>query len=667
MASTLANRAAQAAEVARDAANSAAEHALKAAAAADEAADNAGKAIEYAKRSTEYANAAVEAANTAANTVKEAQKVEQAAREAETKRIADDTELGVEEARLRAQAESDDIRRAEQQRTQADATTSEIKDLIAAAEAALKSGDTATAVAKGRQAATRLLDSTGSWTREAVEYALSGSDADMVNWIAADRLLAQGQDDRESVLSLTQHATPAVAEAGAQALESTAPNAVRDFLDSGAVEAAAEDNRAAIFSLLSDSPGVAVKAGAEAALSDGSARALHTFLMVKLAEATKEDDQVEVFRLLNEGGPYMKSAAQIVLEGSARMRRAFIVRDKFRVARLDHDHTTHVAAIRAAIAHAAKVASEALEDAALASKAAAEARKAAEEATEWANKAQNYAKDAAASAEEAKNNAAAADRSAAAAAASAKSAQGAAAVARTAARSANYSMTQAVASAKQAVASAAAAQASSTAAREAKLRAGADYLAAADAASEAKAIKIQKKRAEDIANARKAAEAVKKAALDGINPADKPEYDNTGDTKYWGMWPEDIGDIKDWAAATGHWSTVLGGISLGLALASPFTGPFMPIVGGIALGVGVVSWGVQGVSALLSLGFEGGWKSPEFQRALGVFVVGGIFQGKAALFRKFSVAGRTVAEEVGAKVSGAVSDTVTTVVGLLTW
>ena len=73
------------------------------------------------------------------------------------------------------------------------------------------------------------------------------------------------------------------------------------------------------------------------------------------------------------------------------------------------------------------------------------------------------------------------------------------------------------------------------------------------------------------------------------------------------------------------------------------------------------------MSALLSLGYEGGWKSPEFQQAMGIFVIGGIFQGKSAIFRNFKVGGETVAKTVGAAVSSGVSDTVTFVTGLLTW
>ncbi|NEE07847.1 hypothetical protein G3M58_15470, partial [Streptomyces sp. SID7499] len=80
------------------------------------------------------------------------------------------------------------------------------------------------------------------------------------------------------------------------------------------------------------------------------------FLSTEYVEAVKEDDTVEVFKILNTGGAYLRSAAKVVLEGSALMRRSFIANDQFNVARLDHDAEAHVAAIRAAIAHAAQVA-----------------------------------------------------------------------------------------------------------------------------------------------------------------------------------------------------------------------------------------------------------------------------------------------------------------------
>ncbi|MGX1403969.1 ALF repeat-containing protein [Streptomyces ambofaciens] len=419
-----------------------------------------------------------------------------------------------------------------------------------------------------------------------------------------------------------------------------------------------------VFSVLNEDPGQAVKAKAEAALADGSALALHRFLNVELAEAVKQDDQVEIFRLLDSGGPYMKSAAEIVLEGSARMRRYFVARDKFYIARLDEDHATHVAAIRATIAHAAKVAAKALEDAALASKAAAEARQAAEEASDWAAKAKDHASDAADAADAAKANADAADRSASDAAKSAASASQAATVARGAARTANYSMRQAAASARAAVASAAEAQASAASARASKLQAGADAAAAADAASEAKAIVAAKRKAEAAEKARQAAEKAARDQQNGSNPSqtsdqDKPWYYD------WELWPEDIGSAKQWATVTGHWSTIAGGAGVVLGVGALLFPPAAPALLAAAGAVGLVSWGLQGTSALLH-GIADNWQGSDFHSALGMFAVGGIFLGKGKLLSKFGGLD-DVAENVGAKISGAVSDATTTVVGWLTW
>ncbi|MFE9461183.1 ALF repeat-containing protein [Streptomyces californicus] len=513
----------------------------------------------------------------------------------------------------------------------------------------------------GRKAAARLLDSSGTWTRGAAEFALSGSDHDVANWIDADRVLAQQQDDQENVLALAQASTAGVAEAAERALADSDPNAATAFLETGAVEAAAVDNRVMVFKILAQDPGRAVKAKAQAALDAGTAKALHHFLTIELTAATKEDDQVEVFRLLETGGPYMQSAARIVLEGSARMRRAFVVRDKFDIARLDHDHATHISAIRATLAHAAKVAAKALEDAARASKAAADARQASKEATEWAAKADGYAADARGAADQAKANADAADRSAASAAQSAKDASAAALTARGAARSANYSMRQASSSARQAVAFAVDAQASASRAAADAQRAGQDAAAAAQAASQAHAIAAQKRRAEAATAAKKAAEVARKHQQDGTNPSDKPENDDTGDTKWLDMWPEDMKDAKDWASATGHWSTLFGTAAVVLGVAALFPTPASPVLGGLAFGAGLISWGLQGVSAGLA-GWGYGWDSSEFHQALGLFVVGGVFFGKGRLFSKFGMA-----EEIGAKVSGVIGDTATTIIGRITW
>src|SRR5690606_298384 len=221
------------------------------------------------------------------------------------------------------------------------------------------------------------------------------------------------------------------------------------------------------------------------------AEAMHKFLYVDRAVAVREDDRVTATTLLAQGGPYARAAAQVALEGNTYTLRQFAAITQHEAARLDHDHTTHISAIRAAIARAAKVAATAHEEAARASEAAAIARKAAAEATEWADRAKGYAAEATDSAKEARNNAQAAEASAADAARSAATADKAAAAARDARNVASQAVTRAVRAAENAAAHAANAQASANAARRAELEAGKDAHEAVSAAAEAKFLVLQ--------------------------------------------------------------------------------------------------------------------------------------------------------------------------------
>ncbi|MFF9847670.1 ALF repeat-containing protein [Streptomyces litmocidini] len=483
---SLAAQSAAAARAARDAANSAADHAEKAAAAAKEAAAHAGEAVDYANRSTLAANAAVAAANAAAAAVVKARDVEQAARQAEAESLAEETSEGIEQARLAAQAESNELERFNRERTQEARLSEELRALISSAESTLRNGTIEQAAAAGRKAAVRLLEAAGTWTRQAAEYALAGSDQDVVNWIETDRVLALQQDNVENVTALAAMSTKAVATAAVAALKTEDPAKIKAFLETGAVEAAADDNRVEVARILADpSSGTRVRREAAAALDAGTAEAVHTFLWVGREAAVREDDRVAASTLLATGGPYTKAAAQIALEGDTFMLRQFIATTQYDFARIDHDRATHISAVRASIARAAKVAANAQEDAARASEAAAIARQAADKATEWANLAKGYAEDAAKSAQEARDNAAAAERSAAEAAKSAQTASNAAAAALKASSVARQAATRAVRSAETAARYATDAAVAATVARKQALEAGKDAVAAGQAANQA--------------------------------------------------------------------------------------------------------------------------------------------------------------------------------------
>ncbi|MFE7415503.1 ALF repeat-containing protein, partial [Streptomyces laurentii] len=359
-AQALANTAAVAARAARDAANSAAAHALASADAAEEAVRNAGKAIDFANKSTAHAAEAVKAADIATKAVTDAMAVEKAARDAEMARLEQDKLQGIEEARLLAQLEAEEQAAYKNKRTQDDQTSQALKDLIASAEKALwQTGDLALAATLGRKAATGLLVAQGAWTRQAAQFALAGSDDDVLSWVDLDRSLAKNQDDREAVLYLAQISSPAIAEAAHAALSSASSTAVGDFLTSGVVRASREDNQVQIGRILKDNPGKAVVKAANDALDKNTAEGYQEFFNETYPAAVREDDAVATATAVAKGGEYVKAYAEVALEGPTWMRRNFVQHVQYTAAQLDHDSATHVSAIRGSIAAAAKIAYQA--------------------------------------------------------------------------------------------------------------------------------------------------------------------------------------------------------------------------------------------------------------------------------------------------------------------
>ncbi|WP_225648841.1 ALF repeat-containing protein, partial [Streptomyces solaniscabiei] len=602
-AQSLAAIAASSAKAARDAANSAAQHADNAADAAEEAVKYAGQAVDYANRSAKYAAAAKSAADAALKAVTDAQEVERQAREAEQAKIEEHTLQGRDEARRLAAIEAQDVAAARNQLTQKQAQDTETRDLIAEAERALAAGDEAGAITAGRNACLKLLNSHGTWTREAAEYALASDDQAVLAWVDTDRLIAQNQDDRETVLYIAQISTPAVAEAAQRALESADSGAAAAFLNGGMVEAAKTDNQVSIFRILSKNPGKAVTQAAEAALSDGSAKALHDFFASQYAEAQKQDDNVAVFTILNTAGPYTKMAATVALDGPEWMLRDFLTTVHPRMVQLDADAAAHIAAIRASLAHAAKIAQDAQTDAAEAAKAAAQARNAADEALAWADAAKKSAAQANEYAKEADAHADAAEQSAKDASASAATARNAAITARSAARRANYSANRATASAAAAVQSALSAQASATAAQASAAQAGKDAAEAAKAASEARAIAVAKRKAEQAEAARKAAEEARRNQQAGVDPSDTEDSDKVDEPgTFLGGTKDDWRDVANVLSAV---STVSGGIAAASLLIPP---PLGEAIAGIAGSVSLVT----GVAGAVITGFTDGWTSSAF-------------------------------------------------------
>ncbi|WP_208647980.1 ALF repeat-containing protein [Streptomyces tirandamycinicus] len=605
---TLATTAAAAARTARDAANAAADHADKAAAAAEEAVKYAGQAVDYANRSTAHAAAAMLAANTATKAVSDALLVEQNARKAEAETLEQDKLQAIDEVRLLAEIETKEMTAYQNKIAQAQQTDQATKDLITKAEQALAANDMGLAAVQGRKAAVALLNSRGAWTRQAAQFALSGTDDDLYAWIDLDRHLAQVQDDRETTLHVATIAGPKIAKAAQAALESPDSKAVGDFLTGGMKRASDEDNRVAIIRILDSNPdGKAVTEAANKALDLNTTESLQNFFDHDYPEAIREDDAVRTVTLMKTGGAFTKAYAEVAMEGPTWMRRNFVSLVQYRTAQLDHDTATHVAAIRGAIAAAAKVAEKAQENAALASKAAADARSAAAEAREWAAKALDSAAKAEDYAAEARRNADAADKSAAAAKASADKASAAASTARSAARSANYSANKAMDSARSALKSSYSAQASAASARASSIAAGKDAATAAAAATEARRIAAAKREAEVRAAAKAAAEKALREREAKIDPADKETNDQinpNGTSADADEWWNDAGFYAD---AFNAISVGAGFLAAGCALAAFVFPPAAAAAGFFA----AVSMGASGLGTLFT-GIEYGFTSSEF-------------------------------------------------------
>jgi hypothetical protein len=98
---------------------------------------NAGKAIDFANKSTAHADEAVKAADTATKAVTDAIAVAKAARDAELARLEQERLQGLDEARLLAEIEAQELAEYANKRAQEAQTDQAIKDLISAAEKAL--------------------------------------------------------------------------------------------------------------------------------------------------------------------------------------------------------------------------------------------------------------------------------------------------------------------------------------------------------------------------------------------------------------------------------------------------------------------------------------------------------------------------------------------------
>ncbi|MFJ3794235.1 polymorphic toxin-type HINT domain-containing protein [Kitasatospora sp. NPDC090091] len=443
---TIANQAAAAAGDAQRAANDAAAHAEAAASAAEEAAKHAGDASTAANLAQTAAEAADADANSAANSATQAHKVADIARASDTERLAAQQAAemaAADEASREADLKAKTAAWESGKTTQLAADTEQlIKDATASGT------DPKTAALKGRQAAFRLLDSAGPWTRAAAQTALEGDDYDVRDFLTTDLAVARDRDDRTSVMVIAQSPGRLEKRLAAETASIGTPDQVRAFLATGQYPGKDDDDRV-LLSQITAAGGPGVKEAAGKAL-DGTIDDVRAFLTTGQYKARDDDNRVQVTQALANGGPEVKAAAQAVLSGPADRLVPFLQNGLPKAQQRDAMTAAHVATIASYLATIDGQVAQARQYAAQAAQSYATARGAADEAAGYANQAGQSAQQAQGFATQAAQSAQAAQASAAQAAQSAKQAQASAATANAAARSATMSAVMATGYAAQA-------------------------------------------------------------------------------------------------------------------------------------------------------------------------------------------------------------------------
>ncbi|BFU45356.1 ALF repeat-containing protein [Krasilnikovia sp. MM14-A1004] len=476
---------------ARDAANAAAADARRAATAAIYAADHAADATEAALMATDYANAATTAAGKVVDLGNQALEIYNAAREADTERLAVVTDEALEAAREANTQYELQLKKADWDIDQAAQRDAETNRLIA--EALNPATDPAVAVTDARKVALNLAGAQGVWTRERAMAALSDSDADVLDFVRTGIAKAAGQDNRTAVMDLAVSENTALAAAANAALAGTDAT-VAQFLSTQNYSGRASQDRLAVNQIMSaarTANRTVTVQRAQAALDNGSLQALRDFLDTGQYTSSAIDDRVQVNQAMAdpESGPEVKAAAQVALDGPAINLPEFLRTGRYEAAERDDDTAVHLAVVSGLLEKMNQLGATAVQRAQEAQSTAATARGDATKANEYARAAIDSASRASGYAIKANDYANQAAASAQKAVAAAKTAQDAAVRANTAARSATRSAAWAIASrqhakesadgaykaAKQARADAEAAGKDAAAARQAGMAAYDDY------------------------------------------------------------------------------------------------------------------------------------------------------------------------------------------------
>ncbi|MFD8082878.1 polymorphic toxin-type HINT domain-containing protein, partial [Kitasatospora sp. NPDC059722] len=488
----IAAQAAAAAGDAQRAANDAAAHAEAAATAAEQARQHASDASNWANVAKAAATAADADATSADNSAKQAHKVTDIARASDQERL--DEQQAVEMAAADEASREADLK-ARTAAWESGKVTQFAADTDQLIKDATASGvDAKTAVLKGRQAALRLLDAGGPWTKAAAQTALEGDDSAVQAFLSSTLSVARDRDDRTSVMAIAQAPGKLEKRLAAETASVGTADQVRAFLATGQYPGKDDDDRVALSQIMANG-GPGVKAEAGKAL-DGTIDDVRAFLTVGQFKARDDDNRVLVTQALASGGPEVKAAAQAVLSGPADRLVPFLQTGILKAQQRDAVTAAHVATIAAYLATIDGSVAQARQYAAQAGQSYATASNLADQAAGYANQASQSAQAAQGFANQAAQSAQAAQASAQQAAQYAQQAQASAASANAAARSAGVSAAAATGYAAQAQQYAATAKAASDQAQASAAAAQQSAAEAAKAAADAQAAVFQKQQAE---------------------------------------------------------------------------------------------------------------------------------------------------------------------------
>ncbi|MBW8740215.1 MAG: chemotaxis protein [Streptomyces turgidiscabies] len=338
--------------------------------------------------------------------------------------------------------------------------------------------------------------SRGPIVKEAAQAALTGSDADVVAFLADAKDL-NFQDQRVTAARIASVGGPELLAAAHKALFGDRED-LWDFLDDGWIAPMEQDNRVRVAQIVGVSGPIVKEAGLTAL--NGTPDDVLKFLREGQYKQREQDERVQVAQIMGTAGTNVQLAGRLALNGNAADIREFLDIGQYVALAKDQEHAT-----------VAQLAQQAKEAGRQAAKETAAAKAESVKAVQASQLAKEAALKAATEAEAAKGDTAKAARAAGRAATAATQAAGAAQTAIEASRAANSSARVAANAASQAAAAAAGAAQAASKARN----------AAADAAVDADNAQAARQAAESARTAAKGANLAADAADQAAIAADE--------------------------------------------------------------------------------------------------------------------------------------------------